>query len=90
MAEVVSREDQGEWATVWFRVPPGLTRQMAAKGSIALDGVSLTLVQVAQDSFSVQLIPHTLAMTTLGSLAVGRRVNVETDLLAKYVQQLAN
>ena len=58
---------------------------MASKGSIAVDGVSLTLVDIEPDRFSVALIPHTLSVTTLGSLSIGDRVNLETDLLAKYV-----
>jgi riboflavin synthase len=61
---------------------------MAAKGSVAVDGVSLTVVEAAADFFSVALIPHTLAGTTLGGLAVGDRVNLETDLLFKYVARL--
>ena len=65
---------------------PRLTRQMAGKGSVAVDGVSLTLVDVEPARFSVALIPHTLAATTLGQLAVGDSVNLETDLLAKYVE----
>jgi len=64
-----------------------LGRYLAPKGSIAVDGVSLTLVDVNADSFSVALIPHTLEMTTLGSLAPGAKVNLETDLLAKYAQK---
>lgn len=78
----------GPWATYWFRVPAGLTRQMASKGSVAVDGISLTLVDVEPDRFSVALIPHTLHVTTLGSRNVGDTVNIETDLLAKYVQRL--
>lgn len=78
---------EGEWAFYWFRVPPGLTRQMASKGSVAVDGVSLTLVAVDEERFSVALIPHTLEMTTLGRLHVGDMVNIETDLLAKYVER---
>jgi riboflavin synthase len=58
---------------------------MASKGSIAVDGVSLTLVDVERERFSVALIPHTLSVTTLGRLRVGDEVNLETDLLAKYV-----
>jgi riboflavin synthase len=84
------RTDDAEWCTMWFRVPPGLSRQMASKGSIAVDGVSLTLVDVENDRFSVALIPHTLSLTTLGRRQVGDRVNLETDILAKYVdRQLA-
>ncbi len=64
-----------------------LTLQMASKGSIAIDGVSLTLVDVKDDRFSVMLIPHTLTNTTLGHLKPGDRVNLETDILAKYVQR---
>ena len=60
---------------------------MASKGSITVDGVSLTLVDVEPDKFSVALIPHTLQVTTLGRLNAGDPVNLETDLLAKYVQQ---
>jgi riboflavin synthase len=82
-----ARRDEGEWSFFWFRVPPGLTRQMASKGSIAVDGVSLTLVEVEAERFSAALIPHTLAVTTLGKLAVGDAVNVETDVLAKYVER---
>jgi riboflavin synthase len=61
---------------------------MVEKGSIAVDGVSLTLVTVETDAFSVMLIPHTLGATTLGLLQPGARVNVETDILAKHVQKL--
>jgi len=85
-----SRSDEGEWSTCWFRAPEGLAAQMVSKGSIAVDGVSLTLVDVEGSRFSVALIPHTLSATTLGRLRCGDRVNLETDLLAKYVQQLLN
>ena len=84
---VDERRDLGPWSTFWFRVPAPLARQMAAKGSVAVDGVSLTLVAVEDERFSVQLIPHTLAVTTLGSRQRGDRVNIETDLLAKYVER---
>ena len=65
-----------------------LLKQIASKGSIAVDGVSLTVVEVERERFSVALIPHTLAATTLGRLAVGDSVNLETDLIAKYVARL--
>lgn len=84
---VEQRIEEGEWSTFWFRVPGGLTRQMAGKGSVAVDGVSLTLVEVEAERFSVALIPHTLRVTTLGSRRVGETVNLETDILAKYVEQ---
>ncbi len=82
---VDQRLDENDWSTIWYRVPPHLTRQMASKGSVAVDGVSLTLVEVQADRFSVALIPHTLQVTTLGHKGPGDAVNLETDLLAKYV-----
>ena len=82
-----ARHDDGDWSTCWFKTPKTLVRQMASKGSIAVDGVSLTIVDVEDDRFSVALIPHTLSMTTLGKLDLGMRVNLETDLLAKYVER---
>ncbi len=84
---VERREDDEEWSNFWFKVPEGLSRQMASKGSVAIDGVSLTLVDVEDDCFSVALIPHTLHVTTLGMRKVGDRVNLETDVLAKYVER---
>jgi riboflavin synthase len=84
---LIKRRDEGKWSHFTFRASPRLLRQMASKGSIAVDGVSLTLVQVEADRFSVALIPHTLAHTTLGRLQVGNPVNLETDLLAKYVER---
>ncbi len=81
------RNEDGQWAEFWFSVPDRLTRQMASKGSVAVDGISLTLVNVESARFSVALIPHTLDATTLGQRQVGDSVNIETDLLAKYVQQ---
>jgi riboflavin synthase len=81
------RQDDDEWSKFWFRVPKHLTRQMASKGSVAVDGISLTLVDVEDERFSVALIPHTLQVTTLGNLQVGGEVNIETDLLAKYVER---
>lgn len=72
---------------MWFYAPQPQLRQMASKGSIAVDGVSLTLVEVKEDRFSVALIPHTLTVTTLGRRKIGDRVNLETDVLAKYVQR---
>lgn len=79
--------DDGDWCTMWFRAAPPLLRQMAPKGSVTVDGVSLTLVAVEAERFSVALIPHTLASTTLGRRAVGDEVNLETDILAKYVER---
>lgn len=85
--ELIERRDMGEWSDCWFRISPSLARQMAPKGSVAVDGVSLTVVESFPDRFSVALIPHTLAITTLGRIQAGDIVNIETDLLAKYVQR---
>ena len=87
VGSVDQRHDDAQWSTIWIRVPSGLTRQMASKGSVAIDGVSLTLVDVEEERFSVALIPHTLKVTTLGGRKSGDRVNLETDLLAKYVER---
>lgn len=84
---VDARQDDRDWSTFWFRFPQELGRYLVPKGSVAVDGVSLTVVDVEDERFSVQLIPHTLAVTTLGKRAPGDRVNLETDLLAKYVQK---
>ena len=84
---LAERKDEGDWSTMWFYFPAALARQLASKGSIAVDGVSLTLVDVLAERFSVALIPHTLQVTTLGRLRVGGAVNLETDLLAKYVER---
>jgi len=81
------RIDEQDWSTFWFRMPARLGRQMASKASIAVDGVSLTLVDVEAERFSVALIPHTLQITTLGALQPGDPVNLETDILAKYVEK---
>ncbi len=85
MGLVDERIDDAQWSTIWFRVPPRLTSQMASKGSVAVNGVSLTLVDVEVQRFSVMLIPHTLAVTNLGEIKVRDKVNIETDILAKYV-----
>jgi riboflavin synthase len=87
VATVAARHDDADWCTMWFQAPAAQLSQMASKGSVAVDGVSLTLVNVEAERFSVALIPHTLAETTLGKRQVGDRVNIETDVLAKYVQR---
>src|SRR3954463_3455497 len=83
-----ARTRNGDWEDVWFRCPADLTRLMVAKGSIAVDGVSLTLVNVETERFSVMLIPHTQAVTTLGFKKAGDPVNLEADMLAKHVAKL--
>jgi riboflavin synthase len=87
VGELHLREDDQEWSICSFRVPNALTTQMISKGSISVDGVSLTLVEVQSEHFTVQLIPHTLTHTNLGDLSPGGKVNIETDILAKYVQK---
>jgi riboflavin synthase len=85
LGTLAARRDEGDWTTCRFAAPPALLAQMASKGSVAIDGVSLTVVDVDPKSFSVALIPHTLAATTLGGLTEGDPVNLETDLVFKYV-----
>jgi riboflavin synthase len=85
VGELVSRVQEGDWVTCRFSASEAILAQMVPKGSIAVDGVSLTVVDVTDREFSVALIPHTLAITTLGTLAVGDTVNLETDLIGKYV-----
>lgn len=88
VGRLLERHPSGDWQTVWFGFPPEMGELMVNKGSIAVDGVSLTLVDVQDDRFSVMLIPHTLANTTLGAKPAGGAVNLEADLLAKHVQKL--
>jgi riboflavin synthase len=88
LAEVVAREDLTETAQFAFRAPTELSRFIAAKGSVALDGVSLTVNEVAGGDFTVLIIPHTLAVTTFGALSRGDRVNLEVDLMARYAARL--
>ncbi len=78
----------GESYALEVETPPELARYVALKGSVTIDGVSLTVNQVDQARFKVNLIPHTVEVTTLGALSVGRRVNLEVDLLARYVERL--
>jgi len=88
LAEVVSIQPVGDSRVVRFRVPEALARFIAEKGSVTLDGVSLTINAVDGREFEVNLIPHTLAVTTLGGLEVDGRVNLEVDLLARYLERL--
>ncbi|MEV0536660.1 riboflavin synthase [Kitasatospora sp. NPDC050463] len=76
------------WEVLRFSLPATISRYLVEKGSITVDGVSLTVVEAARDSFTVSLIPATLALTTLGTKAVGESVNLEVDVLAKYVERL--
>ena len=87
VGKLAERRDDPPWAHLRFSMPTELASQVAAKGSVAIDGISLTVVDADRDSFSVALIPHTLDVTTLGDRKVGDRVNLETDVLAKYVER---
>lgn len=85
---IVSRERAEHWDLLTIAVPDGLRRYIAAKGSVAVDGVSLTVADVIADGFAVGLIPATLAATTLGDAATYAETNIEVDILAKYVESL--
>lgn len=87
VGSLIERRDDPPWAHLRFEMPSRLAPQVAAKGSIAIDGISLTVVDVDDRSFSVALIPHTLEVTTLGCRKIGDKINLETDVLAKYVQR---
>jgi riboflavin synthase len=92
IGHVLQRERQADWDMVWFSCDPGVRPYLVRKGSITVDGVSLTVVDVKPDGFSVALIPHTLEMTTLGFKQPGATVNLETDIFARmvvsYLEQL--
>jgi len=89
IAAVTVREQMTDMARFELRAPPELAPFIASKGSVALDGVSLTVNAVAGDTFWVLIIPHTLNVTTLGALAVGEGVNLEVDLMARYAARLS-
>lgn len=88
LAELIARDDFLDSSGLTFRVPAELARFIAPKGSVALDGISLTVNDVQGDTFTVLLIPHTLKVTTFGGLTVGARVNLEVDQMARYAARL--
>ena len=88
IAELVTREDLTDMARLTFRAPKALMRFIASKGSVALDGVSLTVNEVTVETFAVLIIPHTLSVTTLGAVRPGDRINLEIDLMARYAARL--
>jgi riboflavin synthase len=88
LASVIARDDMTDMARFSLRAPPELARFIATKGSVALDGVSLTVNSVEGDTFLVLIIPHTLAMTTFGALRQGDDVNLEVDIIARYAARL--
>lgn len=89
IADVVSREDFDQSSRIMLRAPETLARYVAMKGSVALDGISLTVNEVKGNEFSVHLIPHTLQVTNWNGLKAGDKVNLEVDQLARYVARLA-
>jgi riboflavin synthase len=88
VGRVQSVEAEGEGLRVFVEAPPEVLRYAVEKGSIAVDGISLTVAELAEDAFAVALVPHTLEATTLSELIPGRAVNLEVDILAKYVERL--
>ena len=88
VAEVVERRDFDGMAHFTFRAPAALAKFIAVKGSVALDGVSLTVNEVTAETFAVLIIPHTLSVTTLGSVRSGDKLNLEIDLMARYAARL--
>jgi riboflavin synthase len=85
---IVDRKPSEQWELVTISLPDGISRYVVEKGSITVDGISLTVMDVTEDTFSVSLIPTTLALTTLGHKGVGAVVNLEVDVIAKYVEKL--
>jgi len=88
VGRIQSVEAEGLGLRVFVEMPAGLLRYVVEKGSVTVDGVSLTVAEVAADAFGVALVPHTIEATTLSELRPGLRVNVEIDVLAKYVERL--
>ena len=88
VGQLVARHDDARSVRMEFQVPAGLARYVARKGSICIDGVSLTVNGAQGDRFDVNLVPHTLSVTTLGRLQPGSRVNLEVDIIARYVERM--
>ena len=88
VAKIIGREPAAEWEVLRFSLPYALSRYVVEKGSITVDGVSLTVMAVDDESFSVGLIPTTLKLTVLGTKNVGDPVNLEVDVIAKYVEKM--
>ncbi|ATG50562.1 riboflavin synthase [Brachybacterium vulturis] len=88
VGEITGRDEEGGTTLLRLTLPDGLARYVVAKGSLAVDGVSLTVAAIAGDEVTLGLIPETLARTTLGRRRIGDRVNLEVDVLAKYVEKL--
>ncbi len=85
---LIKKRDEGNAIIFTFQAPPGIMHYLIEKGSIAIDGISLTVTNLDNDCFSVAVIPHSLAQTTLGNCRIGAVVNLENDLMAKYIEKL--
>jgi riboflavin synthase len=88
IGSIVDRTPAEHWELVTIALPEPLRRYLVARGSVAVDGVSLTVAELAEDTFTVSLIPTTLRLTTLGHKQIGDPVNLEVDVIAKYVERL--
>ena len=88
VGEIRQSEPEGDGKRVWIDLPAELRRYLVEKGSVAVEGVSLTVAELDAEGFAVALVPHTMAVTTLGDRTAGDRVNIEVDILAKYVERL--
>lgn len=88
LGEIVDRDEDGDWLRLDIRAPRSVAKFVAEKGSIAVDGVSLTVNAVEKDVFSLMIIPHTAKVTTMGQLQIGAHVNLEVDLMARYAARL--
>ena len=88
VGRVRSVEAEGDGLRVFVEAPPDALRYLVEKGSVTVDGVSLTVAELSEDAFAVALVPHTLEATTLSALEAGQAVNLEVDVLAKYVERL--
>jgi riboflavin synthase len=88
VGELLARSDDARSVRMRFRVPGALSRYVARKGSVCVDGVSLTVNEIDGAEFTVNLVPHTLQRTTLGDFTPGRAVNIEVDLVARYLERL--
>jgi riboflavin synthase len=86
-ATVIRREDEEGGRRLWFSAPEDLLRYLVPKGSVTVNGVALTVTEVGVTSFGVAVIPHTLEVTTLGSISTGAELNIEIDVIAKYVER---
>ncbi|PST90096.1 riboflavin synthase [Photobacterium sp. NCIMB 13483] len=88
VAEVIERQHIGRAIEFWIKVPPQLAKYISEKGSVAVDGISLTVNAVRGDEFKLTIVPHTAAETTMADFHVGRKINLEVDVIARYLERL--